>query len=221
MRTHASEPTFNSSPSRGARWGCLRGATSVSSYHDPCRSPERFPCGDTFAKGHLMGWLRDLMAATEPKLKSYGELARRCLEHETWPLDIQPQARSLASLFSKFDRGIEVEWLHDRPEVQVVLAHVLRVSAASLTGEVKKHVASADQYHSRWRLRSAPATRPIDLKEEGVPPVFPDALFRPGLWGQLWWADGMHQGAELFGRWLSARALAEFAMCFEWHEVVS
>lgn len=168
-----------------------------------------------------MGWLRDLMTANEPKLNSYGELARRCLDHEAWPLDIQPQARSLASLFSKFDRGIEVEWLHDRPEVQVVLAQVLGVSAASLAAEVKKHVATADQHNSRWRLRSAPATRAIDLREEGLPPVFPDALMRPGLWRQVWWSDGVHQGAELVGRWLAARALADFAVCFEWHDVVS
>lgn len=167
-----------------------------------------------------MGWLRELMAATEPKLHSYGELARRCLEHEAWPLDIQPQARSLASLYSKFDRGIEVEWLHDRPEVQVVLAQVLQMPAIGLAVEVKKHVASADQQQSRWRLRDAPSARPIDLREEPLPPIFPDSLLRPGLWGRIWWRDGGHQGAELVGRWLQARALAEFAVCFEWKEVV-
>ncbi len=167
-----------------------------------------------------MGWLRDLMTASEPKLQSYGELARRCLEHESWPVDIQPQARSLASLYSKFDRGIEVEWLHDRPEVQVVLAQVLQMPATRLAGEVKKHVASADQQQSRWRLRDAPATRAIDLKDEPLPPIFPDVLLRPGLWGRLWWQDGVHQGAEVLGRWLQARALAEFVVCFEWSEVV-
>lgn len=167
-----------------------------------------------------MGWLRDLMAASEPKLHSYGELARRCLEHEAWPIDIQPQARSLASLYSKFDRGIEVEWLHDRPEVQVVLAQVLHLSAVDLAMEVKKHVATADQQQSRWRLRDAASARPIDLREESLPPIFADGLLRPGLWSKVWWRDGNHQGAELVGRWLQARALAEFAVCFEWSDVV-
>jgi hypothetical protein len=167
-----------------------------------------------------MGWLRDLMAASEPKLHSYGELARRCLEHEAWPLDIQPQARSLASLYSKFDRGIEVEWLHDRPEVQVVLAQVLHLPASGLATEVKKHVVSADQQQSRWRLRDTPSARPLDLREEPLPAIFADSLLRPGLWSRLWWRDGNHQGAELLGRWLHARALAEFTVCFQWREVV-
>lgn len=166
-----------------------------------------------------MGWLRDLMGASEPKVQSYGELARRCLEHEHWPLDIQPQARSLASLYSKFDRGIEVEWLHDRPEVQVVLASVLHLPPTTLEGAVKKHVASADQQLSRWRLRDVPQARPIDLREEGLPTVFPDVLLRPGSWHRLWWSEGAHHGAELVGRWLAARALSEFAVCFDWQEL--
>lgn len=162
-----------------------------------------------------VGWLRDLMSASDPKVPSYGELARRCLDHEAWPLDIQPQARSLASLYSKFDRGIEVEWLHDRPEVQVVLASVLHLPPTTLEGAVKKHVASADQQLSRWRLRDVPQARPVDLREEGLPTVFPDPLLRPGLWRKMWWQDGGHQGAELVGRWLAARALAEFAICLD------
>lgn len=167
-----------------------------------------------------MGWLRELMGAREPKLSSYGELARRCLEHPSWPPDIQPQARSLASLYSKFDRGIEVEWLHERPEVQVVLAHILQVPATALETEIKKHVIAADQQLSRWRLRDVPQARPIDLREEPLPRVFPDLVTRPGLWKRLWWRDGLSQGAELLGRWLQARSLAEFATCFTWAELL-
>lgn len=167
-----------------------------------------------------MGWLRDLMGAREPQIQSYGELARKCLESPNWPPDIQPQPRSLASLFSKFDRGIEVEWLHDRPEVQVVLARVLDVSSTTLETELRKHVANADEQSSRWRLREVPRARPIDLREEPLPQVFPPVLLRPGLWPRLWWTHDTPGAAELLGRWLSARSLAEFATCAAWTEVL-
>ncbi len=166
-----------------------------------------------------MGWLREFMGAREPKLPSYGELARRCLEHPSWPQDIQPQARSLASLYSKFDRGIEVEWLNERPEVQVVLANVLQLPAVALEAEIKKHVVAADQQLSRWRLRDVPRARPIDLREEPLPRLFPDAVTRPGLWRRVWWRNGLSHGSEFLGRWLRARSLAEFATCFTWAEV--
>jgi hypothetical protein len=167
-----------------------------------------------------VGWLRDLMGAREPKIQSYGELARKCLESPTWPPDIQPQPRSLASLFSKFDRGIEVEWLHDRPEVQVVLARVLDISSTVLETELRKHVANADEHSSRWRLREVPRARPIDLREEPLPRVYPPALLRPGLWTHLWWTHDAPGAAELLGRWLAARSFAEFATCSSWTDVL-
>ena len=70
-----------------------------------------------------MGWLRDLMGAMAPPIDGYGELARRALAHPEWPADTQPQARSLAALFSKLDRGIEIEWLADRDAAQRASAH--------------------------------------------------------------------------------------------------
>ncbi len=156
-----------------------------------------------------MGWLRDLMAAAEPKLRSYGELARQCLEHDAWPGDIQPQARSLASLFSKFDRGIEVEWLDDRPEVQVVLAAVLSVPAPTLESEVRKHTERAPTQQNRYRLPDAPQSRPLDLRQEELPPGLPKPLLHPALWKRTWWRAGPGDGAELLAHWLRARGLAE------------
>ena len=160
-----------------------------------------------------MGWLRDLMAATEPKLRSYGELARQCLEHADWPRDIQPQARSLASLFSKFDRGIEVEWLDDRPEVQVVLADVLRVPPHTLETELRKHTQRESVQPFRYRLPDAPSARPLDLREDALPPGLPERLLRPGLWEREWWQIGRTAGTELVGQWLRARGLADHVTC--------
>lgn len=166
-----------------------------------------------------MGWLRDLMGTCEPKVQSYGELARQCLEHHSWPADIQPQPRSLASLYSKFDRGIEVEWLHDRPEVQLVLAAVLKLPVTALATEVKKRVSSADVQLNRWRPKDLVLARAMDLREEPLPSIFPEKLLRPGLWRLEWWRNGANQGGELLGRWLEARALAEFAVCVDQNEL--
>src|SRR5437868_4282726 len=76
-------------------------------------------------RGAVVGWLRDLMREAEPPLDGYGELARRALAHAEWPADTQPQWRSLAALFSKLDRNIELEWLADREAVQRTLSLVL------------------------------------------------------------------------------------------------
>ncbi len=35
-----------------------------------------------------MGWLRDLMRASRPPLKSFDELAARCLNQAVWPPEI-------------------------------------------------------------------------------------------------------------------------------------
>lgn len=167
-----------------------------------------------------MGWLRELMAASEPAIQSYGELARRCLENREWPRDIQPQARSLASLFSKFDRGMEVEWLAERREVQNVLAQTLTLPLRSVEQEVAKHLDQADRNLYRYRFADAPNLRPIDLREENLPPVFDERLRRPGLWQKLWWVAEAGSGQDLVAKWLCARSLAESATLHTWDDVL-
>ena len=72
----------------------------------------------------IMGWLRDLMLDAE--IPSFGALARAALAHAQWPNESKAQPRSLAAMFSRFDRGTELDWIADRPSVQQVLAEVLR-----------------------------------------------------------------------------------------------
>lgn len=167
-----------------------------------------------------MGWLRELMAASDPPVQSYGDLARRCLDHRDWPRDIQPQARSLASLFSKFDRGMEVEWLAERREVQHVLAQTLGLNLKSVEQEVHKHLGHADRNLHRFRFSDAVNARPIDLREESLPAVFDERLLRPGLWEKYWWSAQTGCGQELLSAWLHARALADVTTCATWQEVV-
>ena len=51
-----------------------------------------------------MGWLRQMMASSSPVFRSYDALAEAALADPSWPSEYQPQARSLAAIFSKLDR---------------------------------------------------------------------------------------------------------------------
>src|SRR5262245_5601474 len=90
--------------------------------------------------GCHVGWLRQLMDLAGPPIDGYGELARRALAHPEWPADTQPRARSLAALFSKLDRGIELEWLADRDAAQRALALILACPVESVRRAVAPEV---------------------------------------------------------------------------------
>jgi hypothetical protein len=154
-----------------------------------------------------VGWLRELMAVAEPPIDGYGELARRALAHPEWPADTQPQARSLAALFSKLDRGIELEWLADRDSAQQALARVLGCPIESVRREVEP---DPDAPTHRLRFDDLPYARPFDLAEEPLPPGIPEALSTPAGWERLWWQAASGSGRSLAGQWLAARGLARF-----------
>lgn len=168
-----------------------------------------------------MGWLRELMAHAEPPLGSYGELARTCLAHPQWPGSVQPKPRSLASLFSKFDRGIELEWLADRQAVQGVLAEILGCSPAAVRGPIAERLRLAEVHQQRWRLPDAPFARLVDLKEDPLPPGIPLRVPVPAGWGQLWWQVEPGDGVELVRRWLAARGLARTRVARTWSDVAA
>lgn len=155
------------------------------------------------------------MDEAEPRLSSYGALARRCLNHSEWPSDVQPKPRSLASLFSKFDRGIEVEWLADRPAVQRVLNHVLGCSLTQVQAKLDALLGQADEKFSRWRLRDVPIARPLDLSAEQLPPGLPALPLKPQLWRRVWWRCSDGDGASLVRAWLAARGAADTTLVEE------
>lgn len=154
-----------------------------------------------------MGWLRDLMGASAPPFRSFGELARRALESSDWPAGTAPQARSLAALFSKLDRRIELEWLSDRPEVQRVLAQCLGRPLAEITAVLGPSTNPLTDTTSRFRFEDAPYVRPLDLLREGLCPGFPPELTLPSTWTRLWWHAPPGSGRGLVSAWLEARGL--------------
>jgi hypothetical protein len=153
-----------------------------------------------------VGWLRELMRLSSPPIDGYGELARRVLAHPEWPPDTQPQARSLAALFSKLDRGIEREWLADRDAAQRCLAWVLGCPIEL----VRSAVAPDPENHPRLRFDDLPYARPFDLRDEPLPPGVPARVLSPSTWGRLWWLAPSGSGRSLVGQWLAARGLARF-----------
>lgn len=154
-----------------------------------------------------MGWLRDLMEASVPPFRSFGALARRALESPDWPTGTSPQPRSLAALFSKLDRRIELEWLADRPAVQRVLAECLGRPLAEITGVLSPSANPLADTTSHFRFEDAPYVRPLDLLREGLCPGFPAELTLPVTWGRLWWHAPAGSGRALVGAWLEARGL--------------
>lgn len=168
-----------------------------------------------------MGWLRSLMAHSEPRQNSYGSLARACLARKEWPPGVQPQPRSLASLFSKFDRGIELEWLADRSQVQAVLSLVLKCPLGVIQAELGKTLERADHDRKRWRFQDVPIARPIDLCEEGLPPGVPELVAHPSRWGRVLWRADAGDGTNLVSAWLQARDLAQCVVARTWEDALT
>ncbi len=156
-----------------------------------------------------MGWLRDLMMASRPPVRSFGALARAALASPDWPADTRIQPRSLASIFSKLDHDQELAWLEDRPAVQQVLAERLGCGLADLK-QASSGAPAPDTTMRRVRLDDAPDARALDLVDEPLCPGFPQEIPRPSGWDRLWWHAPGGSGRSLAGRWLQARGRATF-----------
>lgn len=155
-----------------------------------------------------MGWLRDLMNYSAPPIPSFGQLAEACLGHTEWPADQDLQPRSLATLFSKLDRGQELDWLRDRPLVMRVVALAMNRPV----GDVRAAVGEPELAPSGriLRLSDVRFARQLDLSREELPPGVPDETLYPPAWGPLFWRAPAGSGRSLVGAWLKARGLAEW-----------
>lgn len=163
-----------------------------------------------------MGWLRELMASASPQVEGYGELARRALGHSEWPADTRPQPRSLAALFSKLDRAIELEWLAEREAVQRTLALVLGCPVELIRKAATPDGSGTRPTSVRWV--DLPYARPLALRDEPLPPGFPAAVLAPATWRRLWWRAPPGSGRSLAGCWLEARGLARYISAVRWTE---
>lgn len=168
-----------------------------------------------------MGWLRNLMEDARPPVRSYGELARRTLEDPSWSDEHRPQARSLAALFSKFDRGIELEWLADRQPAQFALSEALGCPLSQVSAALGGQLAEGDRQTRRLRFDDVPYARPLDLLADSLPPGVPPLLATPTAWARLWWFAPSGSGRSLVGAWLEARGRATYVDRRTWNEAVT
>lgn len=150
------------------------------------------------------------MNAVEPPISSFGRLADLCLDHKHWPADTRPKPRSLSTLFSKLDRGQELDWLRDRVDVQQVLAHLLRRPL----GDVRLSLGEGphDSHGRVLRLRDVRFAREVDLAREDLPPGIPRVAWTPPTWGPSWWTGAAGSGKSLAAAWLQCRGLAHVAL---------
>ena len=153
-----------------------------------------------------MTWLRDLMLDAE--IPSFGELARSCLSHPNWPEQTRAQPRSLAAMFSRFDRSFELDWLVERPAVQQVLSAVLGCPVGDLRAPLQK-AEQEPATRARMRLEGLSAARSLEFEEELLPPGFPPDLSVPSSWDRLLWTTSPGSGRTIAGQWLDIRGRAE------------
>ncbi len=142
------------------------------------------------------------MRAGKPPVRSFDELARRCLAHDRWPAEFRLHSRSLGALLGKLDREVELEWLTNRPAAQETLASVLSTTREELLIALQPTSSAPGRY---VRLRDLPSGRLIDLIDEPLFPGVPDEVLQPASWGRLWWATPSGSGRSLVRAWLSAR----------------
>src|SRR6187431_515596 len=120
------------------------------------------------------------MISSEPPVASFGRLAVLALGHPQWPDDCAIKTRSLSTLFSKLDRGQDLDWLRDRPLCQRALAEVMRRP----WGDVLSHLgAPALRGDGRLlRLNDLRYGRELDLSRETLPPGIPRDVLEPPFW---------------------------------------
>lgn len=147
------------------------------------------------------------MRLSVPPMPSFGRLAETCLEHSDWPVEVDLQPRSLATLFSKLDREVDLDWLRDRVDVQRVICRVLERPLGDL--RVALGEPPTLLHGRRLRLADARYARELDLGREALPPGIPERAQSPSDWQKGYWVAAPGAGKSLVGAWLLARGLAE------------
>jgi hypothetical protein len=156
------------------------------------------------------------MQAAQPPLRSYGELARALLSHPAWPEEARTKARSLEALLGKLDRDAELEWLAERPTVQLALSELVQCSPEEIRAHVRRAREERAESSQLLRFEEAPFARPVELAREALCPGIPPEVLEPSRWERMWWRTESGAGQEWVGRWLTVRGLARALTAREW-----
>lgn len=161
------------------------------------------------------------MAQSDSGCRSYGDLARAALGSSDWPPESRMGERSLASIFSKLDRGQEAEWLAERVGVQRVLSKVLGVPLDDFRAPGNAATALARADVRRLRLTSLRYARALDLVDEPLCPGLPPRVLAPGSYANTFWRAPSGSGRSLVGRYLQARGLAHVIEASSFEEAIT
>lgn len=161
-----------------------------------------------------MGWISERMEALTPPLESFSELARRVRAARSWPAKDSLKASSLAIYLRKLDEGQELERIEQRPGVLTALAEVLGMTGEDMEEQLLRLLASQSESIPPLKLHDMPV-RPIDLREDPLPPGIPPQVASPEHW-PLWWHAPSGSGRTWVGRWLEARQRAAFIQAPTW-----
>ena len=165
-----------------------------------------------------MGWLRELLRTRPGPEVSFSEVARLLRKPPfEWPRQRRLSEKSFATYLSEFDKHRNLEWLAQNPQFESLLAQFLGLSVEQLREHMGQAAASAASAKTSLLSLWEVDTRPIDLREEPLPPAFPAEVLDPGSWPVLWRAPS-GSGRSLVGGWLEARGLARFVRAESWEE---
>jgi hypothetical protein len=166
-----------------------------------------------------MGWLKELLAQAPTQTRTWGALARETLRRDNWPAgESRMQERSLAALFTKLDRGQELEWLADRPGAQLAIAKALRAPVEEIRAQLVRTQDALPKH--LIRLSSLPAARGLSLLDEPLYPGIPREVTDPAGYDRVLWFAPSGAGRTLTGQWLEARGLSHFIACRTWSEAI-
>ncbi|EPX65425.1 hypothetical protein D187_000851 [Cystobacter fuscus DSM 2262] len=161
-----------------------------------------------------MGWLKSQMEALEPRATSYSALARRLKQGN--PSLRALTRESLATYLGQLDKG-DASALLKHPKAWEALAELLGLSSEELDARLDP-AASGERPRTATRLELWDVdARPLELREEPLPPGIPSEVQDPRGW-PCWWSAPGGSGRTLVGRWLEARGLATFIQARTWSE---
>src|SRR4051812_32727757 len=125
-----------------------------------------------------MGWIRDRMEKREPLLASFSELAQEVCKARSWPRGEKLKPTSLATYLGRLDEGTELDRFEQRPGILQALTEVLGMTSEDLEEQLARLRAPRSQANFRIRLHDMPV-RPIDLRNEPLPPGIPREVLTP------------------------------------------
>lgn len=166
-----------------------------------------------------MGWLMKRAEEVHGSNRSFREMARQLKELPEWPRVESIKASSLGTYLGEIDKGRKLEWFQERPKVREALARFLEFSTEELENQLEELTGASGRSERQLQFWDVDI-RPIDLRKEEPPPVFPRQVLDTSYWPVLWRAPS-GSGRTLVGRWLEAQGVARFIQAENWAEALS